>query len=111
MRLRGQFSANKVPVAPDYFVLGLYVLETQSKYAWCLKIRRGVDSHAYAALGRFRILRWRRRLSQDFPYVLNGPARRAASIKRKRDDVVIPMKRTHARRITNGDLERVSSPD
>ena len=43
MRLRGRFSANKVPVAPDYFVLGLYVLETQSKYAWCLKIRRGVD--------------------------------------------------------------------
>jgi CheY-like chemotaxis protein len=38
MRLRGQFSANKVPVAPDYFVLGLYVLETQSEYAWCLKI-------------------------------------------------------------------------
>ena len=114
MRLRGQFSANKVPVAPDYFVLGLYVLETQSKYAWCLKIRRGVDSHAYAAVGRFRnqaILRWRRRLSQDFPYVLNGPARRAASIKRKRDNVVIPMKRTHARRITNGDLEPVSSPD
>ena len=114
MPLRGQFSTNKVPVAPDYLVLGLYVLETQSEYVWCLKIRRGVDSHAYAALGRFRdqaILRWRLRLSQDFPYMLNGPARRLASIKRKRDDVVIPMECTHARRITNGDLEPVSSPD
>jgi hypothetical protein len=114
MRLRGQFSANKVPFAPDYFVSGLYVLEAQSEYAWCLKIQRGVESNAYAALGCFcnqAILRWRRRLGQDFPYVLNGPARRATSFKRERDDVGIPMKRTHTRPITNGDLEPVSSAD
>jgi hypothetical protein len=31
--LRGQFSAKILPVAPNYFVSGLCVLETQSEYA------------------------------------------------------------------------------
>ena len=92
---RGQFSANKPPVAPNYFVARLGALETQSEYAGHFEIRRA-DSHA--AFGRFRnqaILRWRRRLSQDLSYALSGPARAAATIKRKRDDVVIVMNRTH----------------